>query len=596
MTVPTSLTFQVPPNHKILELGGGDNPRFRPNVDVRPGPNVDFTADFDQPLPIQSNEWDSVYSAYVIEHLSWRKVRQFVSEVYRILKFNGKFVCITANTEAQIEWIKQNPQGWDGKSSFDSFSCVLFGDQDYPENAHKNFMSPDLIKSLMLEIGFDDLKITPYGARATDMVIEATKRATKVTQQTFNFTESKQEQIEQQPVKKETAVLPYTRTEMFDKSYFNGGGKVGGYAREGYWDYPVHNITAEYLVNKIKKHKEDAKVLELGCARGYIVKRLQDQGIKAHGVEISLHCWLTRVADDVVMWDICQTPWPFQDKEFDICYSVATLEHIPEAFLPDVVREIERVSSHSIHGIDFGEKDDGFDKTHCSLFPKTYWENLFKDTNRHELVDKEEMEKGTFSESLLKGDGKVKLNIGCFTTMFHNGWTNIDILDMKQFAEIHKFQFCQHDVRNGLPYASNSVDAIMACHSLEHFTYQEGLSFLKECRRVLKPDGAMRILVPDALLLNEKAHNKSLGDLDEINDGCAASATQTEKLWALLHSGHQSAYDVETLKFYLEIAGFVAIPSSFRSCYGSNPIGKQILAETLDMLPCLSLYMEAYCS
>jgi hypothetical protein len=71
-------------------------------------------------------------------------------------------------------------------------------------------------------------------------------------------------------------------------------------------------------------------VLEVGAARGYLVKRFEAAGIPAKGLEISKHCHLTRVTDSVVEWDICQTPWPFKDGEFDLCYSVAVMEHIPE--------------------------------------------------------------------------------------------------------------------------------------------------------------------------------------------------------------------------------------------------------------------------
>lgn len=299
------ITLKMTPDQKVIELGGGSNPIVRPNVDVRMcydsegKPTVDFTADFNQDLPIQSDEWDGVFAQYVIEHLSWRSVRKFLQEVHRILKNGGKAVFVTANTDAQIEWIKKNPNGWDGKDAFDSYSCVIFGDQDYPENSHRNFMNPFIITYLLNGVGFMDVKVQEYGERSTDMVIQATKSAwtKKETSMIFNQVNNNQGNVvntitEVKEEKKEDVLSKYTRKELYDKDYFNGGGKVGGYSREGYWDYPVHEVTTNKIIAHIRSlettrsYRDSPKVLELGSARGYIVKRLQDRGFEAYGMEI----------------------------------------------------------------------------------------------------------------------------------------------------------------------------------------------------------------------------------------------------------------------------------------------------------------------
>lgn len=50
-----------------------------------------------------------------------------------------------------------------------------------------------------------------------------------------------------------------------------------------------------------------------------------------------------------------------------------------------------------------------------------------------------------------------------------------------------------------LPFAGASVDGIVMNHSLQCLTHDQILPCLRECRRVLKPGGALRILVPDIL-------------------------------------------------------------------------------------------------
>jgi hypothetical protein len=174
---------------------------------------------------------------------------------------------------------------------------------------------------------------------------------------------------------------------------------------------------------------------------GYIVKRLQDAGIRAAGLEISKHCMVTRVADAIVEWDICQTPWPFPDQSFDVCFSIAVLEHIPEQFLPAVIGEIKRICRRGLHGIDFGEKDDGFDKTHCTLRNQSWWKERMPEQI---VVDKEDLETGSrLPLALPEPDGQLKLNVGCYTTMFHYGWINMDVIDLNDFATRNFYKFVQ---------------------------------------------------------------------------------------------------------------------------------------------------------
>lgn len=159
---------------KVIELGGGSMPQWRPNVDVRwcfdPAgvPTVDFTADFDKPLPITSDEWDVVFCRYAIEHISWRAVAGFVGELARILKPGGTAVVVTANGEAQMRWALA--QDWDERVS----QC-LGGDQDYPDNSHKTFFNPTWAARLFRNRGFHRVLVYPHGAIGTDMVIEAVK-------------------------------------------------------------------------------------------------------------------------------------------------------------------------------------------------------------------------------------------------------------------------------------------------------------------------------------------------------------------------------------------------------------------------------------
>jgi SAM-dependent methyltransferase len=61
-----------------------------------------------------------------------------------------------------------------------------------------------------------------------------------------------------------------------------------------------------------------------------------------------------------------------------------------------------------------------------------------------------------------------------------------------------------HDLRKGIPNASNSVDVVYHSHIFEHIPKHYALPFLKEIHRVLKKGGIQRLVIPDMeILCNE---------------------------------------------------------------------------------------------
>lgn len=154
---------------KAIELGGGEQPKIRPNADSRSLPTVDIVCDFEKPLPLPSNEYDYVYSAYLLEHISWRHLRQFVKEVWRILTTTGSAMFVTANLQEQCKKVLACPL------SIEDTSCLIFGGQDYQANTHRCGFSPEQAIKLFQEAGFIGVRINSLKQCNTDMVIEAWK-------------------------------------------------------------------------------------------------------------------------------------------------------------------------------------------------------------------------------------------------------------------------------------------------------------------------------------------------------------------------------------------------------------------------------------
>jgi predicted SAM-dependent methyltransferase len=53
------------------------------------------------------------------------------------------------------------------------------------------------------------------------------------------------------------------------------------------------------------------------------------------------------------------------------------------------------------------------------------------------------------------------------------------------------------DASRGLPYTNGSVSYVYSSHMIEHLSRSRALNFAKECRRVLCPNGVLRLATPD---------------------------------------------------------------------------------------------------
>lgn len=157
---------------KVVELGGGSNPinpgRW-PNVDMRWERAVDIVADFNYKLPISDSSYDGIYSRFAIEHISWRKVEFFISEMVRILKPGGIAFVVTANLLEQARRLVET-KDWNS-----DLICAVFGDLNYMENSHKCGFSPDYAIKLFKQAGFYQVEVSLLETCFTDMVILATK-------------------------------------------------------------------------------------------------------------------------------------------------------------------------------------------------------------------------------------------------------------------------------------------------------------------------------------------------------------------------------------------------------------------------------------
>jgi SAM-dependent methyltransferase len=111
-----------------------------------------------------------------------------------------------------------------------------------------------------------------------------------------------------------------------------------------------------------------------------------------------------------------------------------------------------------------------------------------------------------------KTHNALKLHLRCGTNVVE-GWINIDYSLGAHLAKIPLSKFflrktgllrnewdsriMLHDLRKKLPFGDNTVDCIYTSHTLEHLNKADGYQMLSESYRVLKPNGILRVVVPD---------------------------------------------------------------------------------------------------
>ena len=155
---------------------------------------------------------------------------------------------------------------------------------------------------------------------------------------------------------------------------------------------------------------------------------------------------------------------------------------------------------------------------------------------------------------------KNYLNVGCGGSGLPK-WVNLDLVPAPMVN-------CLWDARRSLLFCNRSCLGIFSEHFLEHLEPTlEATTFLRECRRVLKPGGRIRILVPDG-----EAYLKAYaaGGWDQLaqlrglqgerNDPWFGHSYENrmELINMVFRQGIQHAfiYDYEALAQALEKAGF----------------------------------------
>jgi SAM-dependent methyltransferase len=198
----------------------------------------------------------------------------------------------------------------------------------------------------------------------------------------------------------------------------------------------------------------------------------------------------------------------------------------------------------------------------------------------------------------------ILLNIGCGAQRPPLPFLNVDDL-FNHFPEGHRERpllterlrsegnYINQDLRV-TPWVldSESVDGILASHFFEHFDTQDALRLFKECYRVLKPGGVLRVAVPNATYFREvnpeDRRENWVRLFEDVND---VSENHTYMGVALFFVQHKQTYTEDALWCQLSHAGFGCAVRVAANTSDAGQAGSLLAMQ--DNRPKFSLFMEA---
>ena len=156
--------------------------------------------------------------------------------------------------------------------------------------------------------------------------------------------------------------------------------------------------------------------------------------------------------------------------------------------------------------------------------------------------------------------GLTKLHLGCGPEVLP-GWINVDGNHHPGAAVMR--------LPSGLKrFPDNSISFVYCSHTVEHIDYPDEVHKLAtEIRRILKPGGALRFVVPgiERIIRAYAADDEAFFREWQAPQHPPSCTTKMEHLMYALqqHGEHKYGYDFETAHKFLRRAGFTEIRDSF---------------------------------
>ncbi len=171
--------------------------------------------------------------------------------------------------------------------------------------------------------------------------------------------------------------------EDYDEDYFERGLSSGKSGYDNYRWLPELTIKFAYKIIKKLNLREGDKVLDYGCAKGFLVKALRILDIDAYGCDISNYAIRNSDMEVREYCKLIRNKIPFAD-EFKWVIAKDVFEHLHEKELETILKNILKTNKNLFVIVPFGKNNKfivpayDLDITHKLAKPLDWWEKKFE--------------------------------------------------------------------------------------------------------------------------------------------------------------------------------------------------------------------------
>lgn len=159
------------------------------------------------------------------------------------------------------------------------------------------------------------------------------------------------------------------RMEYGQEYYASGLGPLP-YERSEHW-LNFFSVIADEIIRTL----HPKRVLDAGCAMGFLVEAFWDRGVYSEGIDISEYA-ISKVRPDIRQYCSVRSITSPIDAKFDLITCIEVLEHLP----PESLRvAVENLTSAADLVLFSSTPDDFTEPTHLSVRPSIFWLQLFSE-------------------------------------------------------------------------------------------------------------------------------------------------------------------------------------------------------------------------